>query len=390
VRIALASQAYPGEGPQGGIASQTYLKAQGLAALGHEVHVIAQSADSTRPRAWEEDGVHIHRVVGFEPRHPPATTAAAWVAYSAQLAHELERLHDRAPLDLVDVPEYGAEGFVHLLNRTEWNWVPTVVQLQGPLVMLAETIGWPELDSDLYRVGTFMEATCVRLADLVYSSSDLSADWAASRYGIDRSRIETLHLGVDTELFQPLPLPKAERPTIVSVGRVARSKGADVLVEAARLAAAGVPGLTVRFVGAVDPDLAHELDGPDVEFAGEIPREELPTELAQAHVFAAPSRYEGGPGLVLLEAAACGLPVVASSGSGALESVLEGETGFLVPPDDAEALADAISRLFSDPELRKRMGLAGRELALERADTRRRVRVLESLYERVVAHPVAS
>ena len=76
------------------------------------------------------------------------------------------------------MPEYGGEGYLHLLNRADWNRIPTVVQLHGPLAMMAETIGWPERDSDLYRVGREMEGSTLRMADAVYSSSRCSARWA--------------------------------------------------------------------------------------------------------------------------------------------------------------------------------------------------------------------
>src|SRR5262249_36131465 len=149
------------------------------------------------------------------------------------------------------------EGYFHLLNRAEWDRVPTVVHLHGPLVMFAETMGWPEKSSELYRVGKEMEATCLRLADAVFSSSRCSAEWCARHHGLDVGRVPVLHTGVDTKHFRP-GQAKAERPTVVFAGKVARNKGADVLVEAACRLAREVPGLRLELLGRGDDAfLAH-------------------------------------------------------------------------------------------------------------------------------------
>ena len=89
---------------------------------------------------------------------------------------------------------------------------------------------------------------------------------------------------------------------------------------------------------------------------GYVPHAQLPQELCRAHVFAAPSRYEGGPGMVYLEAMACGLPVIACAGSGAAEVVSDGATGRLIPPDDPATLAATLRTLLEDHALREQTG----------------------------------
>jgi glycosyltransferase involved in cell wall biosynthesis len=91
-----------------------------------------------------------------------------------------------------------------------------------------------------------------------------------------------------------------------------------------------------------------------------LPRAELEPLLAGAAVVAVPSRREGF-GLVAAEAMAHGKPVVASAVGGLLDLVVDGETGLLVPPGDVEALRAALERLLGDPELRRRLGAAGRD-----------------------------
>ena len=391
MRIALVSQAYPPVAG-GGVSTQTHAKAHGMAALGHEVHVIAHSTEASRHELW--DGlVHLTRIPNIDERLPIHTEPVRWLTHSTEVAAAVANLHAQVGLDLVDFPEYGAEGYVHLLNQTEWNHIPTVIHLHGPLVMLAHTIGWPEPESEFYRVGTAMERTCLRLADAVFTSSRTSAQWCARQYGLDVATAPVIHTGVDVNLFQPLAAPKAAQPTVIFVGKIVHNKGVEDLVDAACDVATEFPGLRVHMLGPGDDRLVAKLrERADtsghpglLEFAGFVPRTELPVHLARAHVFAAPSLYEGGPGFVYLEAMACGLPVIACAGSGAAEVVIPGENGLLTPPGDVDALAAALHQLLVDAALRTTLGEQARRYVLAEADSRVCIRRLESFYANVIA-----
>jgi len=392
VKIAIVSQQYPPETGLGGIGTQAYLKAHGLAVRGHEVFVLSSSSEMGR-QIHRDGSVTVIRLQGPTAWLTRQSEPVWWLGYSAAVAREIEQLHDEVGLDIVEFAEYGCEGFVHLLNRDRNEGIPSVVQLHGPLVMLANSIGWPELDSALYRGGVVLERACIQLADGVYSSSRLSAEWCAREYGIEIESIPIIHMGVDTDLFRPERCATAERPTVCFVGRLDESKGAGLLVDAAiDLSAvhrdlllvlcgegndAFVAGLNARAESAGLPDL--------LRFTGFLPREELATELASAQVFAAPSLYEGGPGLVYLEAMACGLPVVAPSGSGVEETVEHGETGLLVAPEDAAALAEAIGRLLDDERLRNRLGTAARRFVVGEHDSTAAAERLERFFESMSA-----
>jgi glycosyltransferase involved in cell wall biosynthesis len=389
LNIGLISQEYPTETAKGGIGTQTYLKARGLTALGHDVRVISRSLVGKRMDTVD-DGIRVIRVPSAAV--PVYTELADWLSYSQRVAEEIAEQHVREQFDLLDFPEWACEGYVHLLNQCEWNRIPSVVHLHGPLVMLARTLGWPDLDSEFFRTGSQMEATTLRLADGVFSSSACSADWCTREYGLGQARIPVLHTGVDREIFFPRPVPKSAEPTIVFVGKMVRNKGVDVLAEAACRIAGEFPGLQLRLLGGGEEsiieavrDRAAErgLEGM-LDMPGYVDRRGLPDQLSAAHVLAAPSRYEGGPGFVYLEAMACGLPVIGCRGSGAAEVIRHGETGLLVPPDDVSALADALRRLLSDPGEREAIGARALHFVAEEADSRVCVARIADFYQAVI------
>jgi glycosyltransferase involved in cell wall biosynthesis len=392
MRIALVSQEYPPETAKGGLGSQTFLKAHGLAALGHEVHVISRSPDTEHGERMDGP-VRLTRVPGLNARMKVYTEAADWLTYSSEVAAAVAEQHLATPFDLVEFPEWGGEGYVHLLNRTEWNHVPTVVQLHGPIVMLARTLGWPAEDSEFFRVASSMESVCVRLADAVYSSSQCSIDWCVQHYGMKREGAPVIHMGVDTQLFSPNGTTKSSRPTVVFTGRLVRNKGVLPLVDAVLALTPEFPNIRLRMIGRGESRVIDEMRRrassaghvDALELIGFMPRDQLPHEMSSAHVFAAPSIYEGGPGLVYLEAMACGLPVIACEGSGSSEVVEHGHNGLLVPPGDANAIAGALRGLLADTVARERMGAAARAYVVEHADSTECLRRLEAFYSATIA-----
>lgn len=156
--------------------------------------------------------------------------------------------------------------------------------------------------------------------------------------------------------------PRSNGPVVLAIGRLTKEKGMDVLLRALPQVVKRFPGVRVRIAG--DGDLRDRLMalsrrlGLDeyVAFLGF--RRDVPELMAQADLMVMPSRWEGLP-IALLEAVAAGLPVVASAVAGIPEVIADGETGWLVQPDDPEALAAAISEALLDPaEARRRAQLA--------------------------------
>ncbi|MDF3149500.1 glycosyltransferase family 4 protein, partial [Streptomyces sp. T21Q-yed] len=163
------------------------------------------------------------------------------------------------------------------------------------------------------------------------------------------------------------------RPVVLCAARLIPRKGQDTLVRALRLVHRTVPDAALLLVGDGPYDRAlrrlvaeQGLTG-SVLFAGGHPHEEMPDFYAAAQVFAMPCRTRRagmeveGLGIVFLEAAAAGLPIVVGDSGGAPDTVRDGETGFLVDGHDVRVLADRLTALLDDASLAQEMGRKGRE-----------------------------
>jgi len=207
-----------------------------------------------------------------------------------------------------------------------------------------------------------------------------------------RDKVTIIHCGVDTEVFQyrssETPFEKGEKPfMILCVGTLHEVKGQSFLIEACRLLQESGINFVCHFVGeGPDKTALTELVNQaglseKVYFHGRQKQERVAQLLQDADVLVAPSvptrdgRREGIP-VVLMEAMSSGVPVVASNLSGIPELVVDGRTGLLAPPGEAVALADSLKRYYHDPDLRKRLGLSGREKVVGEFDLYRNAATL--------------
>ncbi len=192
---------------------------------------------------------------------------------------------------------------------------------------------------------------------------------ALAGIGVDTARIALIRgSGIDIGRFLPLPEPGGDTITVALVSRMLRDKG--VLAAAAAIRRLRETGLAVELllVGPTDPDNANSLSEealrslaaePGIEWLG--PVADVRMVWRRASIAVLPSTYGEGVPKTLLEAAACGRPLIATDVPGCREVVRPGATGILVPPHDVEALAGSIAALAGDPARRAAMGRAGRE-----------------------------
>jgi len=205
---------------------------------------------------------------------------------------------------------------------------------------------------------------------VVFQQEDDLAALRAAGVVTGRNAVVIRGSGVDPDRFRPAPEPAGE-PAVLMAARLLWDKGVGTFVEAVRL----LKGRGVRFRAVLagmpdagNPDAvpesavrAWERDGL-VEWSGW--HDDAPALLASASVVVLPSAYPEGIPKILLEAAACGRPVVTTDRPGCRDAVVAGETGLLVPPRDPAALADALAELLADAPRRRRMGERARAFAL--------------------------
>src|SRR5439155_11518333 len=196
-------------------------------------------------------------------------------------------------------------------------------------------------------------------------------------------------------LRERFDLPDNSTRWLVTVARLEKHKGMDTVIEALPAILERAPDVCYAVAG-TGPDRerlekrAHELRlGDRVRFLGGVGDQDLPAFYNLASVYVGASRRAErlgveGFGISLVEASACGLPVVAGNSGGIPDAVRDGETGFLVPPEDPAALAAAIVRLLASPDLAKRVGAAGRRAVETYYNWDRVVRDLRAIEAEVV------
>ncbi len=243
-------------------------------------------------------------------------------------------------------------------------------------------------------------------AELVQNPEDLAV---LARLGVPSHKLVLLGNGVELERFRPGADEGDSRRQIraelgldhrsIVVGTVARlvwQKGFKEFFAAAERLRATHPEVVFLVVGGSDPEKADAITPEDlaaagrrgrIVFAGD--RDEMERVYRALDIFVLPSYREGFPRSAM-EAAASGLPVIATDIRGCREAVTHGKSGFLVPVRDPQRLADAIERLVVDPELRQRMGVAGRRKAEAEFDDRAVVSKTIDAYERVLAPATSS
>ena len=316
-----------------------------LAAQGHEVSLLCGGWPGCPPRAVL-DGIEVTRV--------GTRNTFRLLARGGYREHFAQRPVDVLVEDINKMP----------LHTPRWGNVPVVAVV-------------PHLfGSTVFEELPFPVAAAVWLAERpipwVYRKvpfeaiSESTADDLVAR-GIDRSRIEVIYCGIDSKRFTPDASARAPSPVFAYLGRLKRYKAVDLVLRG--FARANIPGTTLEVAGAGDyrPELerlATSLDlGDRVKFLGRISEADKLRLLRRAWALVFTSPKEGW-GITNLEAAACGTAVIASDSPGIRESVLHGETGYLVRHGDVDGISSAMQRLASNRSLAEQLGAKGREFAL--------------------------
>lgn len=328
--------------------------ATGLKDRGYEIRIVSLGDDP---------------VAGIDTINLPRT---GFLSYFKQAGRAVALAKEFRP-DLVHVHYAGGFGYW----GAKCDFAPVVTSVWG-----SDVVDLPR--NPLYR---YLIKRALRQADQITATSDFLKRVSLDLVPEVKDKIEVIPFGV-TIPESPAPLPTGP----VKLCYIKMHKpiyGPDVLLKAFALAHERVPELTLTMAGEGDmtselKELASQLGVADrVEFVGFIPNDQIYALIKKHHIMVMPSLEEAF-GVAVLEASACGRPVIASRVGGVPEVLHHDKTGLLIPPGDINALTEAIISLASNSEKCRAMGEAGRELAREVYLWERSLDLMTGLYERLI------
>jgi glycosyltransferase involved in cell wall biosynthesis len=225
--------------------------------------------------------------------------------------------------------------------------------------------------------------------DLVIAVSENVAEALKKHLdSIHHDRVQTLYSGIDLTVFKPLPELKKEWD-LAFMGRLESMKSVDLFPEMLSILKHGFPRLIMMMTGEgslkdqVFDEFREKGVVSMVVYKGVVDPEEVPVLINKSRIFLYPSRQEPF-GLSIVEAMACGVPVVTTNVFGPREIVWNNHDGVTVPPDDVEALAEAVEILLKDKELRNRLGRNAVKTAHERYDIKQYAKQLLGIYSDMI------
>jgi glycosyltransferase involved in cell wall biosynthesis len=405
---------YQGNMYSGGQGVYLHYLTRELARMGHEVHVIAGP-----PYPTLDDAVITHRITDYSYwtyhhykkewvfERPPLSYfhpvnlydfISTRIALSSLLAnfsvrayfklrelareHRFDIVHDNQTLSY-GVWAAKATGFALVATIHH----PLSYDLKNQLRQAKTT--YEKARRILWSPWMMQEMTAKR-ADRIIVVSETSRMDVEAAFDLDPAKVRTVHNGIDTDTFRPLLGVERQPDKLLYVGNSEdRNKGARFFLKALDLLKDDID-FRVTFVDnfkhnlKLAPRLVDEYGlNSRVDFTGRISTEDLVRHYNEAKLLVTSSVHEGF-GLPLAEAMSCGAPVLGTEIGAYREIVEHGDSGWLVPPSDPEALADAIRMLWNDPGLRQRLGEGGRKRILAKFNWRKAAQETLAVYEEIV------
>jgi phosphatidyl-myo-inositol dimannoside synthase len=393
VKIAILSPEYPPI--WGGVGVYAYSLAKSLHALRHEVHVITRSNGlDNSPKLL--DGIVVHKVPWVKmPILYSVSFGRNAVKKLIELGNDFDVVHIQCPFTSM------SEKNIKKIKS------PIVITMHGTWQgerksLSGEPINNLKLgDLALYLTWPFMEKyekIILKNSNIVIPVSKYCYE-ELTNYKISKIKINNKFViipnGVDTQAYKPCETSHKllrekygfamDDMVILSVARLAARKGFKDLLQAFSIVKSKIESAKLVIIGSgplenVLKRMALQLGiSNEVCFAKGLTTEELKIHYAGANLFTLPSYYEG-QGIVYLEAMASGIPIVATNCSAIPETVRNNENGILIKPHASKELAEAILDLLRNGEMRKEMGIKGREIALKEYDWGIIVKRIEALY----------
>lgn len=372
---------FPPIGGGGGTCSR-YL-AKEIAARGHDVEVLT-AAFGDLPRRETREGYRVTRIAAMR-KLPGQSRPVEMASYAASAF--LRMMFAGGPKPHIIVSFHSIPSGMPAWPVSVLRGIPHIVHFQG-----GDVPGWlpGELDKMHQRTLWLNRAIVHQSVAALANSNGLAA---LAQPSFPKKHIGVLRGGVDTAHFAPADRHARTGPCqLLFAGRLTTQKGLDVLLRALGRVQANEPGAEWTLDVAGDGPRRAEFEAlaasegiaDKVTFHGFLSREEVRRRYDAADVFAFPSRFEGMPNVVL-EAMACGLPIIGTRIAGTEELVEPDVNGVLLPVDDLDALAGACLRFVTNREERLAMGDASRRLVLEKWTWAARAQELEQIARDIVA-----
>ncbi len=336
---------------------------------GHKVHLITF-------RKAEIPGVVIHPVkITFPIAISPIASSVAKMGYFFYIK-EIKKLVQKISPDILHAHWASSYGFLGAFSV----YHPFVLSTWG-----SDVFDFPHRSFIHKKILTYT----INKADYLTATSQMLAE-ETRKYLKKNKKIYTIPFGVDLELFKPEKRKPKKNVTIGVVKSLEKKYGIEYLIRAFALVSKKVSNSELLIIGKGSKEprlkkLAHDLGiGNNAHFLGFVENKKIPKYLNQMDIFVVPSLLNESFGVAAVEAAACELPVIASNIGGLPEVVIDGETGFLVPPANPAAIAEKIMLLVKDTKLRKKMGEKARQFVAENYVWEENASQMERFYETIV------
>jgi phosphatidylinositol alpha-1,6-mannosyltransferase len=386
----------------GGLELHFQAVTRGLAERGHDVTVITTKNPGASDYI-EEAGVRIHLLAGTLPGRYE-------FGYWDRSRRMFERLGGNTGFDVVLSESSGAYGYLGDKIRNAYS-LPVVFIAHGTALRDLRTkwrLGFPTpkriVGSLMNIAGHFRDVRLFRYVDIVVCISESVRESVVRELGVGEERLRVVQNGVDTEMFRPDNAMREETRMDLGIGREAkillcagrlrREKGVHVAIEALAGIARNIAEPVLIIIGTGKDEtylkeLASARDrGSRIVFKGMVPHERLPYYYNACDLFLMPSLAEEGLPLTLLEAMACGKPVVSSASGGIGDALIDGVNGLLSNRGDVASLTERAAAILADDALARSLGDGARATVLERFDEGRMLDGIEAALTEAVGGSV--
>ena len=323
---------------------------KGLAKKGHRLEVFVGD-DVNLKEIFDHENIHLHKITFSKIKNLQSIT------YAISAYKTIKKYLKNNKVDVIHAKQVFPQGLIGALLKNKFS-IPYYITAQNPLAYKEELV----LVNKLVPKGLLSILQNFLAPIIKYSLKKADITAAVSKYSEEKSlklgakKTTIIPNGIDEKVFFPDHKQPNNKFVITTTSTLIPRNGIDTLVKAFALICKRIDNCELNIAGQgpmrdeLEDIIRREKIGDKVVFLGTIRHKEIPRLLNRSHVFARPSRFEGF-GLSFIEAMACKIPVVTCPSGGIVDFVFDKETGFLVPPDNPEKLANTILEIKNNAQI---------------------------------------